>query len=72
MLRTELIVWALFWSMMLVVEVQDYRRNHGQHLWEPVLWIMSSAVVISAILYFLYPVLRNEGLMRTPRRWLVF
>lgn len=71
MLRIELIAWVLFWCMMLVVEVQDYQRNRGQFIWQPVLWQASSAFVITAILQFLQPVLRNEALMRTPRRWFI-
>ncbi|WMW81116.1 histidine kinase [Undibacterium cyanobacteriorum] len=67
---TEAIVWILFWSMMLVVEVLDYRRNSGQYYWQPVLWQLSSAGVISLILYAMGPVLRDEALMRTPARWL--
>lgn len=67
---TEAIVWILFWSMMLVVEVLDYRRNNGLYYWQPVLWQLSSAGVISLILYAMGPVLRDEVLMRTPARWL--
>lgn len=67
---TEAIVWVLFWSMMLVIEVQDYQRDGGQYLWQPILWQLSSASVISLILYFMTPILRDERLMRTPGRWL--
>lgn len=66
---TELIGWILFWSMMMAVEVQDYQRNGGQYYWQPVLWQLSSAIVISALLYALSPVLNDQQLMRTPRRW---
>jgi LytS/YehU family sensor histidine kinase len=55
--------------MMLAVEVQDYQRDGGQYYWQPVLWQMSSAFVISALLYALGPVLNDQQLMRTPRRW---
>ncbi|MBC3882835.1 histidine kinase [Undibacterium sp. LX40W] len=66
---TELIGWVLFWAMMLAVEVQDYQRNGGKYYWQPVLWELSSAVVISVLLYALNPVLNDQTLMRTPRRW---
>ncbi len=66
---TELIGWVLFWAMMLAVEVQDYQRNGGKYYWQPVLWQLSSAVVISVLLYALRPVLNDQNLMRTPRQW---
>lgn len=66
---TELIGWVLFWAMMLAVEIQDYQRNSGKYYWQPVLWELSSAFVISALLYALRPVLDDQVLMRTPRRW---
>lgn len=66
---TELVGWVLFWAMMLAVEVHDYQRNGGKYYWQPVLWQMSSAFVISALLYALGPVLKDQQLMRTPRRW---
>lgn len=68
---TEAIVWILFWGMMLVIEVQDYQRDDGRYLWQPILWELSSAAVISVILYFMTPILRNAQLMRTPSRWLM-
>lgn len=66
---TELVGWVLFWAMMVAVEVQDYQRNGGKNYWQPVLWQLSSAFVVNALLYALSPILNDQQLMRTPGRW---
>ena len=38
-------LWSMFWLMMLAVGVQDYIRNGGTQLWQPILWESSSLVV---------------------------
>jgi two-component system LytT family sensor kinase len=60
---------ALFWALMVAVAVQDYRRDGGQHLWEPVLWESSSALVGTIIFYLQWPLLTNKSMLQTPRRW---
>ncbi|HAK92153.1 MAG TPA: sensor histidine kinase, partial [Massilia timonae] len=64
------IAWMLFWSLMVLVALEDYRRDGGTALWQPVLWETSSAVV--ATLLFLVQRRSSSGddaLVATPRRW---
>ncbi|MFZ6800861.1 sensor histidine kinase [Undibacterium sp. Di24W] len=60
---------VLFWALMVAVAVQDYQRAGGKHLWEPVLWESSSALVGTIIFYLQWPLLTNKSLLQTPRRW---
>lgn len=60
---------VLFWALMVAVAVQDYRRDGGQHLWEPVFWESSSALVGTIIFYLQWPLLTNKSLLQTPRLW---
>jgi sensor histidine kinase YesM len=39
------LLWSMFWLLMLAVGVQDYLRNGGTHLWQPILWEGSSLAV---------------------------
>ncbi len=59
----------LFWALMVAVAVQDYLRDGGQHVWEPVFWESSSALVGSLIFYLQWPLLTDKVLLQTPRRW---
>ena len=59
----------LFWALMVAVAVQDYRRDGGQHIWEPIFWESSSAFVGTIIFYLQWPLLTNKSLQQTPRRW---
>jgi hypothetical protein len=38
-------LWALFWLLMLSVSIQDYIRNGGTRLWQPILWEGSSLMM---------------------------
>src|ERR1700741_2138091 len=38
-------MWGMFWLLMLAVGVQDYLRNGGKPLWQPILWETSSLAV---------------------------
>jgi hypothetical protein len=38
-------LWGMFWLLMLAVGMQDYLRNGGTHLWQPILWEGSSLAV---------------------------
>lgn len=38
-------LWGMFWLLMVAVGVQDYLRNGGTHLWQPILWESSSLAV---------------------------
>lgn len=59
----------LFWALMVAVAIQDYRRDGGQHLWEPIFWESSSALVGSFIFKLQWPLLTNKFLLQAPRRW---
>lgn len=64
------IAWVLFWTLMVLVALEDYRRDGGAALWQPVLWETSSAVV--ATLLFLVQrrfSAADDALVATPRRW---
>lgn len=64
------IAWVLFWTLMVLVALEDYRRDGGAALWQPVLWETSSAVV--ATLLFLVQRRFSSGddaLVAMPRRW---
>ena len=64
------IAWVLFWTLMVLVALEDYRRDGGTALWRPILWETSSAVV--ATLLFLVQrrfSIRDDALVATPRRW---
>ena len=37
--------WLIFWLLMIAIAVQDYVRDDGLHLWEPVLWEGSAGLV---------------------------
>ena len=38
-------LWGMFWMLMLAVGIQDYLRNGGTRLWQPILWEGSSLAV---------------------------
>jgi two-component system LytT family sensor kinase len=59
----------LFWALMVAVAVQDYRRDGGQDMWEPIFWESSSAFVGTIIFYLQWPILTNKSLLQSPRRW---
>ncbi|MCC2955730.1 histidine kinase [Massilia sp. IC2-477] len=64
------IAWLLFWTLMVLVAVEDYRRDGGSAYWQPVLWESSSALVATLLLFLQ----RRHGarfdhLIATPLRW---
>lgn len=61
--------WLLFWLLMIVVAVQDHLRSGGKHIWEPVFWESTSALVSTVIVYFRRHALTDPVLLNTPRRW---
>lgn len=64
------VAWVLFWTLMVLVALEDYRRDGGMAPWRPILWETSSAVV--ATLLFLVQRRFSRGddaLVATPRRW---
>jgi two-component system LytT family sensor kinase len=71
--RTKLalsIAWMLFWVLMISTAVQDYLREHGQHLWQPILWEGSSGVVSTLLMLIQRRgTCRYDHLLSSPRRW---
>ncbi|PWF48293.1 sensor histidine kinase [Massilia glaciei] len=71
--RTALVFglsWLLFWTLMVCVAIQDYLRDHGQHLWQPVLWETSSLLTGTALLLLQRHFTRShDALLATPWRW---
>lgn len=64
------IAWVLFWTLMVLVAMEDYRRDGGTALWKPILWETSSAIVAT----LLFVVQRrfsahHDVLVGTPWRW---
>ena len=65
------LAWILFWTLMILVAVQDYIRNeHGADLWKPVLWEGSSALVTTVLALLQVRGSRaDDRLLGTPWRW---
>jgi hypothetical protein len=66
------LAWILFWTLMVLVAVEDYRRDGGRATWQPMLWETSSACV--ATLLFLVQrhfTRRHDALVALPLRWFV-
>ena len=65
------IAWFLFWILMVLVALEDYRRDGGDAYWQPVLWGTSSALVATFLLA-LQRCSTPAGTwtaIATPRRW---
>jgi hypothetical protein len=39
------VLWGTFWLLMLAVAIQDYVRNGGRQVWQPILWEVTSLAV---------------------------
>jgi hypothetical protein len=64
------IAWILFWTLMTLVAIEDYRRDGGSAYWKPVLWEGSSGVVASVLLLIQRRIGgRYNHLIATPWRW---
>lgn len=62
--------WILFWLLMITTEVQDYLRDGGHRIWQPVLWTGSSGVTGTLLLYLQRRFTRRyDNLIGTPLRW---
>jgi len=63
--------WILFWTLMILVSVQDFLRNeHRSDLWKPLLWEGSSALVASVLVLVQLRLARgSRHLLGTPWRW---
>lgn len=68
--RAAAMAWLLFWTLMVLVAVEDYRRDGGSAYWQPVLWELSSALVATGLLLVQRRVgARHDALIATPARW---
>ena len=64
------IAWLLFWALMVLVALEDYRRDGGTAWWQPVLWETSSACVATFLLLLQRRLTaRYDHLIATPWRW---
>lgn len=64
------IAWFLFWTLMVLVAVEDFRRDGGSAWWQPVLWETSSACVATLLLLAQRRLTaRHDHLIATPWRW---
>ena len=64
------IAWLLFWTLMMLVAVEDYRRDGGSAWWQPMLWEGSSALVATLLLFIQRRIgARYNHLIATPWRW---
>jgi signal transduction histidine kinase len=50
--RMLYVIWALFWSIMAMVAVQEQLKNPHIRWWEPLLWEGSSCLVATAWMLF--------------------
>ena len=71
--RTNIVVaigWFLFWVLMVSVAVQDYVRDGGTAIWQPLVWETSSMVTATLLLLLQYrATVRHNHLLATPWRW---
>lgn len=65
------LAWILFWTLMILVAVQDFIRNeHDSELWKPVLWEGSSALAATVLALVQLRGSRSDArLLGTPVRW---
>ena len=65
-----LLAWALFWTLMILVAIEDFRRDGNTGLWQPILWETSSAVVCTFLLLVKRRFdARGDRLITAPWRW---
>jgi two-component system LytT family sensor kinase len=63
-------LWALFFALMLVLEVQEHWENPYIRWWEPIVWIASSALVATGLLWLhLLDRPRAARYLDQPLRW---
>jgi hypothetical protein len=69
-LAAALLAWVLFWALMVLVAIEDFRRDGGTAIWQPVLWETSSALVASGLLLLQRRfTARHDVLISQPWRW---
>lgn len=68
--RVVIAAWLLFWAMLVITAVQDYLRDGGDAVWQPVLWELSSGVAATLMMLLqLHFTRRYDHLLVTPWRW---
>ena len=64
------VAWVLFWTLMVLVALEDYRRDGGRAPWQPILWETSSALVATALFALQRRFsAQHDALVATPWRW---
>ncbi|MET0322987.1 MAG: histidine kinase [Duganella sp.] len=64
------IAWLLFWGLMTATAVQEYLRNQGHQLWQPIVWEATSFVTVSVLLLAQRRYTRQyDVLVGAPARW---
>jgi two-component system LytT family sensor kinase len=64
------VAWLLFWMLMVSVAVQDYLRDGGRAIWQPILWESSSMVAATFLLVLQrHFTKRYNYLLAQPARW---
>lgn len=71
--RTKIVLatgWLLFWVLMVSVAVQDYVRDEGTAIWQPLVWETSSMVTATLLVLLQHhATLRYNHLLASPWRW---
>lgn len=65
------LAWLLFWALMVLVAIEDFRRDGDPGgIWQPVLWETSSAVVATFLILVKRRLdRRGDGLIASPWHW---
>ncbi len=63
--------WLLLWLLLVVTATQDFMRNGGTAIWQPLLW-ESSSVLVGASLFMLQRHFsrKHDALLPQSWRWL--
>lgn len=68
--RIVIAAWLLFWALLVVTAVQDFVRDGGTAIWQPVLWELSSAVSATFLMLVqLHLMRRHDHLLASPWPW---
>lgn len=68
--RAFAIAWAVFWTLMATIAIQDHLRQGHADWWKPLLWEGSSFVVASVMAALHAPwILRTDRLLARPAHW---
>ncbi|MCZ8113337.1 MAG: hypothetical protein ACK5V0_06650 [Alphaproteobacteria bacterium] len=63
------VAWAVFWLLMLLMELQDAQRSGVGQAWRPWLWMLSSCAVATVLAWLHWrQVPRLDGAHRNFKR----